>query len=382
MAQKKRPSRASSKGTKGRTRVIGTRNVRSSRTARIVTEKKKLSHAPHKKDTLQSASRKLPSVRRKPSRIPARNTRMASGTKQKRIARTPKPAKPLDPNTRTRLKHALDLVRRHVKGYSAADGWSLRDLGRISGGRRKTLIKKAGVLRELLRQPHDVVKAPTRKARHNLVQFTRQKIRSAKHFIVHKPADNFKVRIRQGRVTVRGRFKRGRVLSESTFYLFPRAARGPEDAERLLRDMLPDMPPGYYVMLTGAHGDTGEPTDRESLRSHLMSYINAYQSATVNVYDAQGKLLVRKVADQGFAQAIVGYRFMATTLDGVEVQMAARDVRRQRSAEWNEKLKRRHMTERERTAYEAPRKKEAQRQARRKAARKGAAKRKSASKHK
>lgn len=358
-------------------------------------KKKAPSHAPRKKDQRKRATSSKRRVSRPQKRtILSKASRKQSRKRALRPVVRPRPVTPLAADTLTRLKSALQLVRQHVKGYSAADGWAVRELGTISRGRHATLLKKAATLKELLNQPHDLIRAPTKKARRNLFQFTRQKIRNAKHYIVHKPADNFDVRLRRGRVVIRGRFegkvrgkRRSKVITESAFYLFPQSVKHPDDAERMLRDLLPDMPEGYYVMLTGAHGDTGEPVDKGQLLNRLQSYIQSYQFAFTNIYDRDNKLVGRKETDSQFAQAIAGFRLLSTTVDGMELQMQARDIRRQRTAELNERRRKEQMSKKELAEYEAPRKAEAQRQAKRKAAQKGIATRrakarKAAAKHK
>jgi hypothetical protein len=384
----------------------------------VAKKKKAKSHASRKKVT--SKVRKHISSKRGKSKHPIRRSdtrkvatpvrvgrrlpgKKSAGARPAQSGREPKRAGPvsrgkrgrgdyppppvLSRDERTRLKHALELVRKHVKGYSAKEGYSARQLGRLSKQRRATVLKKAATLKELLRQPHELVKAPTAKARKNLYQFTRQKLRKAKHFIVHKPADNFRVNLRDGRVVVRGHFegkvrgkRRRKIVTESAFYLFPKAVKHPDDAERMLQDMLPDMPEGHYVMLTGAHGDTGEPADRDALLKKLRGYINQYQFATTHIYDARGNSLGMRDIDQKFAQAIVGFRLLSTTLDGTQVQMQARDIRRRRQQEWNERQRLEQMSKKERAEYEAPSKAEEKRQAKRKAAQKGAATRRAKAK--
>lgn len=367
-------------------------------------KKKAPSHAPRKKVTPKKLPDKWrPHATKRPQRgIRVRGTSkdarkrpvVVSATRRRVSRLVPRPVPQrsriqpsLPREERTRLKHALDLVRRHVKGYSAQDGWGVKDLGGKTRDSRNRLLKKASILKELLRQPHELVKAPTAKARQNLYQFTRQKIRKAKHFIVHKPGDNFSVGIRRGRVVVRGKFegkvrgkRRSKVVTESAFYLFPKTVKHPDDAELMLRDMLDEMPEGYYVMLTGAHGDTGEPADKGSLISKLRQYINAYQFVDTSVEDARGMPLKRVTVDQRFAQSIVGFRLLSTSVDGMELQMQARDIRRQRTAEYSERQRRAQMSKKEREDYEAPKQREIQRQAHRKAAAKGAAKRKAKAK--
>lgn len=284
------------------------------------------------------------------------------------------------------LKSALSIVRQHVKGYELRDGWAVKNFDRITPQRRATLLKKAASLKVLLRQPHDLVKAPINratgksnvKARHELYRFTSQKIRGAKHFIVHKPDHNFSVSFVRGRVRVRGKFsgkvrgkRRSKVITESAFYLFPRTAHDLSDAEDMLDDLLEDMPEGYYVMLTGMHGDTGEPVDRDSLRARLRDYVNRYQTDSVAIYDRMGNFVQRRETDTGFLQAITGFRFLSTSVDGRDLQMAARDARRASGARENERVRKERMSTRERHEYDKPEKARARKLARRQRALKG-----------
>lgn len=297
---------------------------------------------------------------------------MASARKPAAIASVRKTARPISALERGELKANLDLIRRHIRGYTASEGWGVKDLVFKTVAQIRSLNKKAAKLRELLSQPHEVISAPTQKARRSLVQFTRQKLRKAKHFIVHKPADNFKVSIKHGRIVIRGKY-RNKVVVETSYYLFPRAVRHPDDAERMLRDMLADgMPAGFYVMLTGAHGDTGEPVERDQLLSRLRMYINAYQEASVTRYDVQGREVGQQRIDQQFAQSVIGFRHMSTTLAGAEIQMRAEDIRGQRAREYAKKSRIENMSAEEREEYFGPRKAEAKRQRRRKAAKKSA----------
>lgn len=213
-----------------------------------------------------------------------------------------------------RLKEAIQLLRRHIHGYEAKDGYSLPAIG-ADRKKRKRVIRRAAKLKELTATPFDTVKATTKKARRNLQQFTRQKIRGAKHFIVHKPADNFKIRIDHGHVSVQGKFK-GRVVTRSDFYLFPRKPRYPKELVSMANRLRKEMRPGFYTLLTAAHGDTGEPFDRDAALQRLEEYLAAY------TVDQQGR-------PTGFAEALIGFRFMSTTLKGASSQRQSIDARRQ-----------------------------------------------------
>lgn len=272
----------------------------------------------------------------------------------------PKPRVVTSSLDRGEFKSLLAIARQHLTGYSAADGFSLRALeqGKISATRIGTLRARVRQLRVLLAQPHDLIAVPTvkgkpnRKVRHELYKFTHQKIRNAKHFIVHKPASNFSVQLgSDSRVGIRGKFEgkvRGkrlkRVITDTAFYLFDHMAEDERDAISMLEHMLPDMPEGFYVVLTGQHGDTGEPVERGQLLTRLRTYIHSYQTDSVAVYDRQGNFTGRKETDTGFLQAITGFRHLSTTVAGMELQMQARDSRRRATEDFNAKLKKERLT--------------------------------------
>lgn len=286
-------------------------------------------------------------------RVPRRQSSRGSPAPR----RQPSP-RPLTKNQRTEIRTALELVRKHIKGYGPRE-FSLRlvDEGKISRTRVGTLLRKWRTLRGMLKSPHDLIKAPNKRARRELYKFTHQKIRGAKHFIVHKPADNFSVRIsRRGRISIRGRFagkvhghRRSQVVTESQFFLFDHVAVDEDDAVDMLRDMLPNMPEGFYVLLTGMHGDTGEPMERGKIEARLRDYIARYKEDSVAVYDRSGAFIGRKEVDTGFVQAITGFRHLSTRVDGMELQMQARDIRRERGEAYNRRLQREQSTAYERT---------------------------------
>lgn len=231
----------------------------------------------------------------------------------------------------TRLKERVQLIRKHVRGFESSDGFDLRQSKTWSVKKILKITRLSSKLKELLLVPHDIKKATTKKARKNLIQFTQQRIRGAKHFIVHKPADNFRVKLSNGNVEIEGRFA-GRVITRSQFFLFPRRPRYPNELVRMARKLLKEMPTGFYTVLTAAHGDTGEPFEREQLINRLQEYLAAYE------VDAAGE-------PTGFSEALIGFRYMATTLRGASVQRQTIDRRRERQKQYNEKLRRKQINE-------------------------------------
>jgi hypothetical protein len=276
----------------------------------------------------------------------------------------------VDADGRTALKNALDVVRKHVRGYDAREGYGLQDVIRFSKPRQRALLKKAAQIKELLASPHDLVRPRNEKEKRALRPFARKQLRGAKHYIVHKPTDGDRVALKQGRVRITR--KRGRVEIDSVYFMFPHAPRSEGDAIDMLEDMLPEMPKGFYIMQTGAHGDTGEPVAKGALLERLRRYINDYEQVRTTVYDAAGDPVGKVWMPQGFTQSVMGFRYTSSTLDGALVDKHNVDARREASKAFNEKLRKSQMTPAEKLEAKAQWSEKRGRQKRRKAAKKAA----------
>jgi hypothetical protein len=133
---------------------------------------------------------------------------------------------------------------------------------------------------------------------------------------------------------------------DSIYFMFPHAPQGEDDAVEMLEEMLPEMPDGFYIMQTGAHGDTGEPVHKDRLIEQLRNYILAYepsQAGVTWVEDESGE--EKKVMHDGFTRAVMGYRFASTTLDGAVTERRGIDARRAAQKEYNAQLRKRNMTD-------------------------------------
>lgn len=344
-AARKSTSRAPSKKKvtrKGR----GETRRKSSRVAprRVVS-----SRPPIKKKVAKRASTKRVVVR---SKRPVGRVARAKRLVRKPSHPIPRPPLNADRNERTALKHALDVIRRHVKGYEGGDGYRLADVARFSKVRQRALLKKSALIKELLASPHDIIRPKNDRDKRAIRPFARKQLRGARHYIVHKPDDGSQVRLEKGRVHITR--KRGRVEFDSIYFMFPHSPYDEDDAVEMIEDMLPDMPDGYYILQTGAHGDTGEPVHRDKILDQMRAYMNAYQNvnAEVTYEDPESGEMRRynKVVSQGFTESMAGYRFASTTLDGVLVEQASIDVRRQAQKDHNEKLRREHLTRDEKFA--------------------------------
>lgn len=184
----------------------------------------------------------------------------------------------------------------------------------MSASKKRALINRARKFEQLLSSPYTIIAPVTTKARRSLYKFTHQRIPRAKHFIVHVPSKNHRARIVKGNLSIRGTFTGG-VSTETRYFLFPRAPRSMDHIVEMTELMLPEMPEGFYSILTGLLGDTGEPAQKGTLVTRIRDYWYGY-------------------GEKGMQ--FVGYRFMSSRLEGAEVQRGRFvDQRRERQREIN-----------------------------------------------
>lgn len=223
-----------------------------------------------------------------------------------------------------RDREAIRVLREHFTGYDAKAGFSL-DVNKIAAmpyHRRRGLRKKYSKIAPILSQPHDLVKAKTKKDAKALRQFTHERMRRMKHFIVQTPTPQSKVRVKDGQVELHTKLP-GKAEFTEMYFMFPRRARGHADMLRMFEKMLPGMPKGHYALLTDTYGLTGGIVDRGQLRHELQRLLEAYDRA--------------KYGEHRFMHRIAGFRFMGTTLRGAEVQIKQRDERREAQHNYNRK---------------------------------------------
>lgn len=225
---------------------------------------------------------------------------------------------------RARVKASIRLLRAHVRGYETRDGFSLKNksIDELSAAQKRRLLNRAQKIEKFLATPHEILAPKTSKARRSLYKFTGQRIRGAKHFIVHLPSAKHRARIVGGNLSIRGTFTGG-VATESRYFLFPHRPRSIDDAIEMTELMLPGMPAGFYVILTSLLGDTGEPVQKGAIIQRLEDYWHAY-------------------GDKGFD--MLGYRFMSSTLKGAATQRerfvdqrrkGQKEVNRRRAERWS-----------------------------------------------
>ena len=230
-----------------------------------------------------------------------------------------------------RDRDALKVLREHFRGYETRDGFDLRKIDQLTYSQRRGIRKKFAKVRKLLDHPFvETVKPRTRGEAKALRQFTHERMRNMKHFIVQKPTAESRVELVDEQLQLRTKFP-GEAEFTERYFLFPKRARGPTHMLRMLEELLPDMPPGLYRMQTDTYGDTGDIVDRDQLRNELNRVLSAYDRA--------------KYGEHRFLYRITGFRWMSTTLKGAVVEKRATDEARRGQRDFNRK--RRAQLERE-----------------------------------
>lgn len=270
------------------------------------------------------------------------------------------------------LKDSIRLVRQFVHGFDARDGFSLKDVVRLRGPKLSRLRKYAAIIRQEQAQPH-VTKVVRPGAQRRAIQsHTGQRdIPERFKYIVYteKPAVT-KVRIvtprkRKGKPkkVVRPKPRRvdtgeeleipeeereytgpalrkprvevalelpGGTSREEFFYVENYNNEEPpetfKDIKRALKKMLPDMPKGYYVLVTSNHGNIGVPANRSNLLRMIDSDYMAYDRVPVGAGSKDNR---------GLAGVVVGFKLVSFTKEGAD-------------REYKERLTRRAMLEQER----------------------------------
>lgn len=245
-------------------------------------------------------------------------------------------------NEKAYLHDSIKLLRRFAHGFEASDGYALRNVASLSGRKLAKVKKLAALIRQEQAQPHVEKVVRSRKQRRALESFTGQRdIPDRKRFVVftEQPAKTT-VKVVTPRRTKKPRPRKPRVelaievpggIAREEFFLIEDYLDGdaPEtfkDIKKALKKMLPDMPKGYYVLVTSNHGNIGVPHQRGTLMEMIESdYIH---------YDKVPGASSRK-DDRGLAGVVVGFKLVSVTKEGA-------------NREYNERLSRRQMLNRER----------------------------------
>lgn len=221
-------------------------------------------------------------------------------------------------------------LRKHFTGYDAKDGLSIspKKIAELPYSKRRGIRAKHDKLQALLKKSPfvDFVVPADQIARKALRQFTGERMRGMKHFIVAKPSAESQVRVVEGDVQLRTVFPGG-VAHTERFFMFPNIPRGHSHMLKMFDRLYQKMPPGMYVMQTDTYGDTGGLVEKELLRDELLRTLEAYDKA--------------KYGEHRFMFRIAGFRWLTTHKQGAREQKRARDEAREGQREWNRKQRER-----------------------------------------
>lgn len=259
-------------------------------------------------------------------------------------------------NERDYLHDSIKLLRRFAHGFEARDGYRLDEVVSLSGRKLAKVKKLAALIRQEQASPHVEAVARTPAQRKALASYTGQKdIPGRKRFIVfteHPEKTAVKVVRRKPKkepapepVPGKKRKKRkkskrkptphveleiavpGGIAREEFFHISDYlGGEDPEtfkDVKKALKRMLPEMPHGWYVLVTSNHGNIGVPAQR----SNLLEMIEADYIQ----YDTVPGITSKK-DDRGLAGVVVGFKLVSFTKDGADREYIERLTRRQQLA--------------------------------------------------
>lgn len=259
-------------------------------------------------------------------------------------------------NERAYLHDSIKLLRRFAHGFEARDGYRLDEVVNLSGKKLAKVKKLAALIRQEQASPHVEKVARTKEQRAALESYTGQHdIPNRKRFIVfteqpekttvkvvrRKPKKEPAPEPEPGKKRKKAKKSKrkpvphveleiavpGGVAREEFFHISDYlGGEDPEtfkDIKKALKRMLPEMPHGWYVLVTSNHGNIGVPNQRQNLLEMIEAdYIH---------YDTVPGVTSKK-DDRGLASVVVGFKLVSFTKDGADREYIERLTRRQQLA--------------------------------------------------
>jgi len=205
------------------------------------------------------------------------------------------------------VRDTVKLLRKYSDSFSPEEGFNLRDVKSFSASRLKEIRAKGAHIRQLLSRPHKVVRPRSSTSEKALQNFTRQKIKGQKAWIVHTDQpDKKRVKVVKGAVEVQKPVKGG-VIRER-FYLLPKSGRNADQVLKMLEKMLPDLPDGHYIAINKRYGAIGGSIERKLLLREMEDQLYAYQKR-----EEAAEEFDRKRRDS-YARAIIGFQWLGPNL--------------------------------------------------------------------
>lgn len=247
----------------------------------------------------------------------------------KKKRRPSKPVRLVRAERALRDREAIRVLREHVNGFNARDGYSLdpRKIEQMPAHRRRSLRKKYTELATRLARPHVLVKAKDKREAKALRRETGQLWHDAKHFVVQVPdAQRSTVKVtKAGRVSIRTKLPK-RAAYDETLFRWPKRPKSPDDMLDMLEEMeLPEE--GSFYLQTSRYGDIeAEAMDKPALVRMLRTYLRRYDKEEYGVHR--------------FLNQVIGFRWVRSELEGKvirqrrgEAREAQRELNEQRRLE-------------------------------------------------
>lgn len=213
-----------------------------------------------------------------------------------------------------RDREAIEKLREHIAGYEASEGYDLRKIPAMPYSRRRALRAKYARVKRLLDQPYvQIVEPKTPGERRKLREFTGQRFRGQKDFIVHRPSKDSRVTFRDGQLHVTTKLP-GEVVYEERFFMFKRRPKSQDEMIGALRRMMRQMPEdGSYEILTDTYGGVGDIVDKGQLEDKLTTYLTGYDNP--------------KYGTARFLNRVIGVRWFQSLVRGIEVRQERSEAR-------------------------------------------------------
>lgn len=223
------------------------------------------------------------------------------------------------------LSKNLKNLRQFFSGFDSRDGYDLRDVKSWPASRVRTVDKYAEYLNHLQSQTFSRIVPRSKKERAGLIDYTGQRLRRQKAFVVHKPSEKDEVAIgSQGEVVVVRELPTGGFLFTADYIFSVVLGWQPitwDEVVQATKEILPHLPDGNYFILSELHQEIDVPQPKRMLLRIMMRYLQEY-------------------AEKAFASTIIGFRRIADNIVANKEYERIYFQRRERAAKrekaWNQ----------------------------------------------
>lgn len=156
------------------------------------------------------------------------------------------------------LKESILLARKFGKGFEARDGYSLKrsEIVRMPAARLEKLRRVSKVIRQAMGSPYLAYSPSSKQSRAAIARHAGQLFKGQKRFFVHTDfPEKSRVRVIDGRVEISRKINEKITIFDRYFYLHK--PRTWDDIISQIEDMLPEMPDGFYNIISSKYGQIG-----------------------------------------------------------------------------------------------------------------------------